>query len=65
MYLSCQIFEECFLEIAIFGQYVGAGFAKIYSRIFNILFFLLSSFTHGQIWLIPLVDDVQCGYIKN
>jgi hypothetical protein len=22
-------FEECFLEIAIFGQYVGAGFAKI------------------------------------
>jgi hypothetical protein len=30
-----------------------------YSRILN--FFLLSSLTCSQIWLIPLVDDSQCG----
>jgi hypothetical protein len=29
MYLKLPDFEECFLEIAIFGQYVGVGFAKI------------------------------------
>jgi hypothetical protein len=58
-------FEECFLEIAIIWTICWEQVLPKYSRILNFIYLLLSSFTHSQILLIPLVDDVQCGYIQN
>jgi hypothetical protein len=56
---SCQILS--FLLITIFTQQVPAG----RQNVVNVLNFLLSSLTCSQIWLIPLVDDCQCGYITK
>ncbi len=42
---------------------IGSSRLPKYSRILN--FFLLSSLTCSQIWLIPLVDDHQCGLHTN
>jgi hypothetical protein len=36
-----------------------------WQNVVNVLNFLLSSLTCSQIWLIPLVDDHQCGYITK
>jgi hypothetical protein len=52
-------FGFIFFEITIFRQLVPAG----RQTIAGFLIFFLFSLTHSQIWLIPLVDHRQCGYI--
>jgi hypothetical protein len=50
--LNLQYLDNGFQQVA---KTIG-GFSKV---------FLLFSLDYSQTWLIPLVDDCQCGYIKK
>lgn len=57
-----EIFFLCNYHI----QTIGSGRWPKYSMInFSTFLFDLSSLTCSKIWLIPLVDDFQCGYITK
>jgi hypothetical protein len=55
-------FKEKSYEIAIYIQ-LGSSRLPNYRKILKK--FPLSSLTYSQIWLIPLVDICECGYIKR
>jgi hypothetical protein len=47
-------------------QYLDNGFQQVAKTIGGLLkVFLIFSLDYSQTWLISLVDDCQCGYIKK
>ncbi len=58
---SHQILMNKFLKSPYLDDRFQHTLAK-YSKILNL--FLLSSLTHSHIWLIPCMDNCQCGYKK-
>jgi hypothetical protein len=58
------------IKVARFGEffflkspYLDNRSQQVAKLIAGFLIFFLFSLTHSQIWLIPLVDHCQCGYI--